>query len=106
MNCMLTKQKPIKSQKLRNSANGQQCLVRLPGICNFDPTTTVLAHLNGGGTALKKDDIQGAFACHKCHMELDGQTTIFEREFVELAFRQGVERTQHYWLHNGFISIK
>jgi hypothetical protein len=103
---MFPKQKPIKSQKLRDSAKGQQCMVRLPGICNFMNETTVLAHLNGGGAALKKDDVQGAFACFECHREADGATRrIKDRDYVELAFRQGVERTQQYWLHNGFIKI-
>ena len=36
------------SQKLRDSARGQDCTLRLPGICNFDSATTVLAHLPCG----------------------------------------------------------
>ena len=35
--------------KLRKSAKGQLCLVRLPGVCNHNAETTVLAHLGGAG---------------------------------------------------------
>ena len=28
----------------RKEAKGRECMVRLPGICNFNPETTVLAH--------------------------------------------------------------
>lgn len=45
---------------LRKEAKGRECQVRLPGICNHNPETTVLAHyrmagLNGVG--MKPDDI-------------------------------------------------
>ncbi|BBI46989.1 hypothetical protein KPSA1B_105772 [Pseudomonas syringae pv. actinidiae] len=35
------------SKKLRASAKGQDCTVRIPAICNYNPETTVLAHLPG-----------------------------------------------------------
>lgn len=92
--------------KLRKSARGQSCLVRIPGVCNWNHETTVLAHLNGGGMGTKKSDLQGAFCCSSCHDEIDRRTRIFDVDYVELAHRQGVERTQEYWLKNGFISIK
>jgi len=95
---------PKKSQRLRDSARGQQCLVRLPG-CSYNPETVVLAHLNGGGMGAKKSDFQGAFACHQCHLILDGGKTELSKDAIELAHRQGVERTQQYWLENGFIGV-
>lgn len=88
--------------RLRNSARGQDCLVRLPGVCNWNPETTVLAHLNGGGRGLKKRDVHGAFCCSSCHDEVDRRTRVFDVEYVELAHRQGVERTIDYWLDNGY----
>lgn len=91
--------------KLRKSARGQPCFVRLPGVCNFNPETTVLAHLNGGGMGIKKSDLFGAFACSSCHDEIDRRTRKLDAEYVDLAHRQGVERTQQYWLENGFIRI-
>ncbi len=38
----------VVSKKVRESARGQDCTVRLIGICNFNPETTVLAHLPCG----------------------------------------------------------
>ena len=59
--------------KLRESAKGQHCMVRLPGVCNGNPETTVLAHLNGGGMGMKQSDLLGAFACSACHDAVDGR---------------------------------
>lgn len=63
------------SQKLRASANGQDCTVRLPGICNFDPATTVLAHIPCGqkGMGMKGFDTVAVFACSACHDVIDGR---------------------------------
>lgn len=91
--------------KLRDSARGEQCTVRLPGVCNWDPETTILAHLGGGGMALKKDDMQAAFCCSSCHDEVDRRTCIFSAEYAELSHRQGVERTQEIWRKNGLIML-
>ena len=102
---MIEKNKRHESKRLRDSAKGQVCRVRLPSVCNWNPETTVLAHLGGAGMGIKKDDMQGAFSCSSCHDEVDRRTRIFEEDYVELAFRQGVERTQSYWLQNGFIKI-
>jgi kynureninase len=77
----------------------------LPGICSFNTDETVLAHLNGGGMALKKHDIQASFACYRCHTFVDGGKSDISDEYVELAHRQGVERTQMIWLQHGFIVV-
>lgn len=103
---MFDKNPPLVSEKLRKSAKGQQCQVRLPGICNFNTETTVLAHLNGGGIGQKKDDIQAAFACFDCHNEADRRTHRLSEDFVELEHRRAVERTQTIWLEMGLIEIK
>jgi len=50
---------------VRNSARGKQCEVRIPGVCSFDPSTVVLAHMNGGGVGYKVIDIHGAYCCAK-----------------------------------------
>ncbi len=92
--------------KLRRSAKGRECQVRLPEVCNCNPETTVLAHLNGGGMGMKKHDLFGAFACSNCHDALDRRIkTFYSREELELAHRQAVERTQEIWLREGLISV-
>jgi len=42
------------ADKYTESARGQECQVRIPGICSHDPETVVFAHLNGGGMGMKR----------------------------------------------------
>ena len=63
---------------LRSLAKGQPCQVRLYGICNFNPDTTVLCHLRRGGIAgvgQKPPDLCGVWACSACHDAIDGRTS-------------------------------
>lgn len=66
---------PIRSQKVLNSARGQTCAARFPGICNGNPETTVFAHLNGAafgkGKGVKAHDILGFHSCSACHAYVD-----------------------------------
>jgi hypothetical protein len=78
-------------------------MVRLEGICNFNPETTVLAHLPSGAKGKKNSDLQGAWCCSNCHDEVDRRTMIMDKEYVELSFRRGVERTQLWLEENGYI---
>ena len=54
--------------KLRESAKGQPCMVRIPGVCNGNPETTVLAHLNGGGMGMKNPDFFASFSLSLIHI--------------------------------------
>lgn len=48
---------------LRKEAKGRECQIRLPGICNHNPATTVLAHYRLSGTCgmgMKPNNLQGA----------------------------------------------
>jgi len=82
---------------LRKEAKGRNCMVRLPGICNFNNETTVLAHLRMSGISgmgLKADDALGAWACSACHSTIDGHTkTDMTREELRLAHLEGMART-------------
>lgn len=102
----LRKSKRHESAKLRKSAKGQECQVRIPGICNGNNETTVLAHLNGGGMGTKKSDLMAAFACSSCHDALDGRvrTQYFSNE-LDRMHREGVERTQQIWLDSGLVVL-
>jgi hypothetical protein len=92
---------------LRDYARGQQCFVRLPGICNFDSETTVLAHLRRAGISgmgQKAPDLLGAFCCSACHDEVDRRTRLMEYEAVKLAFFEGIVRTQARLISDGLVS--
>lgn len=95
----------MKSNKIRKSAKGRDCQVRLDFICNFDPATTVLAHVGkGGGMGAKALDIHATFACSACHDEMDGRTRTMDRTLVELYSWHGVQRTQTILVNEGLIN--
>lgn len=60
---------------LRKLAKGQECMLRLPGICNGNPETTVLAHIRRGfyGMGIKPVDWCGVWMCSDCHDVYDGR---------------------------------
>ena len=90
--------------KISKSAWGEECMVRIPGVCNFTPETTVLAHLGGGGMGRKKPDYHAAYTCSSCHDALDGRVqTPYTRDELELMHRQGVERTQDKLMEKGLM---
>lgn len=87
----------MKRHALRELARDQPCLVRLPGVCNGDPATTVLAHyrLSGlCGVGLKPENLIGAHACSSCHYAIDRRSNKdLDRDYVRLAHAEGVMRT-------------
>jgi hypothetical protein len=85
---------------LRQEAKDRDCTVMLPGICNRNPETTVLAHLNNKrlfkcGMGLKVPDWAGAWACSDCHDVIDHRrkADIGNAELL-IMFHEGVFRTQ------------
>ncbi|SRR5688572_27221558 len=62
---------------LRDFARDQACTLRLEGICNRNPATTVLCHVRRfgtGGMGKKPPDLCGVHACDACHAALDGRS--------------------------------
>ena len=82
---------------LRKAAQGRGCMVRLPGICNHNSETTVLAHVRLAGVSgmgLKADDLLGAWACSSCHDVIDRRShTDLDRDHVRLDHLEGMVRT-------------
>ena len=96
----------IESTKLRASARGQDCTLRMPGVCNRNPETTVLAHLPCGqkGMGMKSPDLMAVFACSACHDRLDGRTKGEEIDWQDVL--RALAETQLHWANNGLITIK
>jgi hypothetical protein len=93
--------------KIRKLAKGQPCMVRIPGVCNFDTSTTVLAHLNGYGIGGKNMDFHGAFCCSSCHDVVDHRVkSLFSTDEVLVYFYQGIFRTQRILFDQGVIQFK
>ena len=88
---------------LRKLARGQECMVRIPGVCNGNPETMVLAHYRLAGECgmgIKPPDVMGAWCCAACHDAIDGRTVIrglsqevIGRDEIRLAHAEGVMRT-------------
>ena len=94
--------------KITESARGENCTVRLPNVCNGNPETTVLAHINGirfgHGVGHKASDIHGAYCCSSCHDVLDGRLrSNFDKDFVKLAHYEGLIETQLKLIKKGLI---
>lgn len=94
--------------KLTDAARDQECKVRIPGLCNGRPETTVLAHfrmMGLCGTGMKPLDLLGAHACSSCHDAIDGRTkTCFSRDALRLMHLEGVARTLDWAHHKGLIN--
>lgn len=83
---------------LRKEAKGRGCMVRIPGVCNFNSETVVLAHIRIAGVSgmgMKSPDLCGAWACSACHDEIDGRThkSGMTRDELRLAHYDGMVRT-------------
>lgn len=83
---------------LRKEAKGRGCMVRLPGICNFNSETVVLCHVRLAGVSgmgMKSPDLIGAWACSACHDEIDGRThkSGLSHDELRLAHYDGMART-------------
>jgi len=90
---------------LRELARGRPCMVRIPGICNGNPETTVLAHVRMmgiSGMGLKAPDWFGAWACSACHDYCDNRGG-YKANSVQrrLDLLEGMVRTQYELLQLG-----
>ena len=98
-----------KSSKIRRSAQGQECTIRIPGVCNGNPETVVLCHLPGGGIGGKVSDIHGAYGCSACHSWIDGgwahDKNCLAQWEPELYHLEAVIRTQEILLREGLIKV-
>lgn len=94
--------------KLTNSAKGQECQVRIGGICRFETETVVAAHIRTPetGAGQKEPDIFFSYCCGRCHDALDGRVrTGYTRIELEWMHYQGVFRTQKIMLEKGLIKL-
>jgi hypothetical protein len=83
-------------QAIRDSANGEECHMRLEGVCNGRTDTTVWSHWPGldgdRGMGMKALDLCGCYTCHACHDAVDGRTYNtpgHDRTAIVLAWMHG-----------------
>lgn len=99
-----------KSTPIRQSARGEECTIRLPMVCNYDPATTVLCHSNeladGKGMGLKAPDTEAAYGCSACHDVVDGRQPRPEgltRELMLALFREAIAQTNRILKRKGLM---
>lgn len=96
----------MRQSKLTKAAKGRECKVRIPGVCNGNPETVVLAHYRLAGTCgagKKPHDMQGAWACSSCHDVIDGRRHAISRDEARLLHAEGVMRTQDCLVREGLV---
>jgi len=72
----------MKKSKIRESARGEDCQIRIPDVCKFTPETVVLCHKGGAGVAMKSSDIHAAYGCYACHAVIDGAKSEFSQDEI------------------------
>jgi len=94
--------------KIRKSANGEDCQMRLPGICTHDPATTIWSHARWGsagrGKSIKALDEAGAYTCTRCDAAYDGQLkTVYTRDQIDADWCQAHFRSLVILKQKGLI---
>jgi hypothetical protein len=101
-----------KMTPIRKSARNEECTIRLPMVCNYDISTTVLCHSNeladGKGMGLKAPDEYAAYGCSACHDVVDGRAPRPEGLSYELmmsCFKAGIEQTRRILKRKGLLKV-
>lgn len=83
----------VRSKKIMNSAKGEDCALRLPGVCNFNSETTVAAHIGRvRGMGHKCSDICIVYACSDCHREIDSHGRAEYADDVNRAWEETLNK--------------
>jgi hypothetical protein len=94
-----------KRQSLRDSANGETCLMLLPG-CLHDAILSHNRHARAGkGGAMKALDVASAYTCVHCDAIYDGQRRLpgFTRDMIELAWYRAHDETLVKFAQKGLL---
>lgn len=96
--------------KITASANGEDCQVRIIGVCSHDPAKTIWSHSRHGaagrGRSIKAVDVAGAYCCTACDAVYDGQAPRpagMTREQIDLDWFMGHVRSLVILVEKGLI---
>ena len=98
----------IKSNQIRQSARGEGCTINIYSVCNYDPETTVYAHVKSPMSGYKSSDLAGGiYCCSSCHDALDRRVIneSFESERDAYTLR-AVQKTLHKLFEKGIVTVK
>ncbi len=92
-----------RSKKIMSSAKGEDCTLRLTGVCNFNPETTIAAHIGRRrGMGVKCGDNMIVYSCSACHSEIDSKP---RTDYADDKLR-AIEETQERLIEIGIMVIK
>lgn len=93
------------SKKIRNSAKGEECALRL-GNCSSSETV-VLAHIGKNrGMGYKCGDHFAVYACYNCHDIIDGrQKSAYSKIELEAEKLRALEETQQKLIDKGLLNV-
>lgn len=97
--------------RITESARGQECQVRIIGVCNGNSETVVWAHANGlasgRGIGLKANDLSGAYACQACHDYYDRRVFVPEEHYanIKVDFYEGHLRSLAILIEKGLVKF-
>jgi hypothetical protein len=105
---MFPKPKKLKSKKIRDSAKGEQCTLRIPSVCHNRSDTTVAAHVNSvfKGVGNKSHDIHIIYACSRCHDWLDGRLQADTYVNKKAETLRALLETQHRLIQKRLIEVR
>lgn len=99
-----------RNKKILKHAEGQDCQMQIPGICNHNPETVVAAHSDaiedGKGKGTKAHDHMTVFCCEACHAaysDANRRPKWMSREEVQDYFYRGMRRTWTILLRDGIL---
>lgn len=96
-----------RQDRFTKAARGRDCQVRIPGVCNGNPETTVLAHYRMAGTCgvgIKPPSLIGSWACSSCHDAIDQRSNCgISREGLRQIHAEGVMRTIYLLCQEGLL---
>ena len=91
---------------LRKAARSRECQVRIPGVCNGNPETSVLAHIRLAGlcgTGIKPPDLIAPIPCPPHPAETTRPTLFVDAEYAKDCAVEGRAKPQFIGLKGGFI---
>jgi len=100
----------FRSQNYLAAAKGRACTLKIPGVCNWNASTTVSAHSNlgrhGKGMGIKANDIFSAHACSACHDVYDRRVpSDYSKEELQDLWQRGFEETLLRNLESGLLKV-
>ena len=87
----------MKQTKVQKSARYQDCTLELAGLCNYDLSTTVLAHISfkyGTDKRNRPNERNAVYACSACHDAIGSWNEEYGMEIARALVRTAERRDE------------